>query len=480
MTKLSAFEEYTLLGQIDEGGMGVVYQAVHRGVNRPCALKVMRKCLMTTVEERRRFLTEAEATARLDHPNIVRVARAADFDGQWFIEMELIEGGTLAERIREGPLPPQEAAQMGERLARAVEHAHDRGILHRDIKPANVLLMPDGQPKLADFGLARFLERDSDLTRTLGVLGTPAYLAPELAGGNTRGATVRADIFSLGVVLFECLTGQRPFHGQTPLEILRAVQESPPPRPTTLAPGIAADLETICLKCLRKNPSERYATAGELADDLGRWMRREPISVRPPTPFETLIAKIRRNPVRAGLTALGLLAMVMVVTFIIASRATYYWLMVKIGDEHLITPPGEDGVYRLDLVDEPGPRCTYNFWKSPFGFYNNRKTPSGRFARLEFSGIPEEVASGLHVMVFSDVPGYADIPCSNTLSNASIFKLGIGERRERAYYFSEVNFATSNILARFPEASLRIVLLGAPEDSAPYQPAGPQKSQHRQ
>lgn len=301
MHPLREFENYTILGDIAEGGMGMVHQAVHRGLNRPCALKLIRAGVLATPDERRRFVTEAEAAARLDHPNIVRVLRAGEHEGQWFLEMELVEGGTLADRIAQGAIPPREAAALIEPLARAVQHAHERGILHRDLKPANVLLGSDGQPKLADFGLARFLEKDSDLTRTLAVLGTPAYLAPELASGRARAATTAADIYSLGVILFECLTGQRPFRGQTALELLRAVQETTTPRPSSLREGLPRDMEVIALRCLAKEPARRFASAGELADELKRFLQDEPIHSRPVSVVERIWLWSRRQPAVAAL-----------------------------------------------------------------------------------------------------------------------------------------------------------------------------------
>jgi len=227
------FGEYLLLGEIGAGGMGVVFQAVHLPLNRPCALKLLRDGALASSVMRERFLNEIEAVAALHHPQIVHVWRAAKLEGQLFLEMELVEGGTLADRLESGALPARDAAALVAGLSRAVQHAHERGVLHRDLKPANILLDEAGSgPKLTDFGLARLLNHESDLTRTLAVLGTPAYMAPELASGEAREATIAADVYSLGAILYECLAGQPPFHAENVPALLRKVaEEAPSPEP---------------------------------------------------------------------------------------------------------------------------------------------------------------------------------------------------------------------------------------------------------
>lgn len=447
MTPLRQFEHYTLLGQIDEGGMGVVYQAVHRGLNRSCALKLIRAGLLATADERRRFLTEAEAAAWLDHPNIVRVGRAAEFEGQWFLEMELIAGGTLADRIAEGPLPPREAAALVESLARAVHHAHERGILHRDLKPGNVLITEDGKPKLADFGLARFLDNDSDLTRSIAVLGTPAYLAPELAGGQVREATIRADVYSLGVILFECLTGRRPFSGETPLEILRSVQDAPTPRASSVQPGLPRDLEIICLKGMAKEPEHRYASAAALAEDLACWQRGDPIVARPAGLVERAVKWVRRHPLKVGLGVAVFLAIagpLAVAGWYIIRELPYHATVHKIIDDDL------QGVYTLELYDSKTERCTLNFSRNSF------TGADGRWMRLSFTNVPSDWLPRLKVRIHADQAGRPDPPRSPVLTNGQVFRLRVGSFFDRAFYAAEVGWATSNLLDVAPQARILV------------------------
>jgi WD40 repeat protein len=317
------FGDYLLLGQLGAGGMGVVYQAVHQTTGRPCALKLIRGSALADGDGGRvqlaslqqRFATEVEATAGLDHPNIVRVRHAGLQDGEYFLELELIEGGTLAERLEAGPLPAEAAAELVLRLARAVQYAHGRGVLHRDLKPGNVLLGKDGEPRLADFGLARGLERTHNLQRTLAALGTPAYLAPEIAQGSATGATIAADTYSLGAILYECLAGRPPFQAANLPALLRKVaEEEPAPLPAACAAaGEAAppaDLVVIAHRAMARDPARRFASAGELADELERFLRREPIQSRPFTPAERFRLWCRRRPRTALAAAAALLASV--------------------------------------------------------------------------------------------------------------------------------------------------------------------------
>jgi WD40 repeat protein len=295
--------------------MGVVYQARQAGVNRLVALKMILAGEHAGAQERARFRAEAEAVGRLQHPHIVPVYEVGEVRGQPYLVMEYVDGGSLGHRLAGMPLPPREAAQLVEALARAVHYAHQRGIVHRDLTPANVLLsfnrdppggaLREAVPKVSDFGLAKFLAGGGAQTQTGALLGTPSYVAPEQAAGRTREVGPAADVYSLGAILYECLTGRPPFRAETRLETLLQVQTAEPGAPRRLNPRIPRDLETICLKCLRKEPARRYASARALADDLRRYLDGEPIQARAVGQAERLGRWCRRNPKLAGMTALA-------------------------------------------------------------------------------------------------------------------------------------------------------------------------------
>ena len=295
---------YEIEGELGRGGMGVVYKARHLALKRPVALKMIRAGAHAGPEERARFNAEAEAVARLQHPHIVQVYEVGEHHGHPYLALELVEGGSLAQRLRGRTLSPREAARLGETVARAMQLAHSRNVVHRDLKPANVLLTPDGMPKVTDFGLARQLDRDSGQTQAGAVMGTPSYMAPEQAWGRTGAAGPAADVYALGAILFECLTSRPPFQGATVPDTLELVRTQEPVRPRQLNPRLPADLETVVLKCLRKEPEGRYASAEALANDLRRWQSGEPIQARPVRPAERLVKWVRRNPLVAALLAL--------------------------------------------------------------------------------------------------------------------------------------------------------------------------------
>jgi WD40 repeat protein/predicted Ser/Thr protein kinase len=295
------FGEYEVLEEIARGGMGVVYRARDAALERTVALKLLLAGEWASAEFVERFHNEARAAAALDHPNIVPVHEFGERDGQWFLAMRYVEGPTLAQRLRETKCTQREAAALVEKLARAVHYAHQRGVLHRDLKPGNVLLDPAGEPHLTDFGLARLVEQESTLTHTLAVLGTPAYLAPEQAAGQAAAVTTAADVYGLGAILYELLTGRPPFAGGTSLETVRLVLDTEPARPSAIHPAVDRDLETICLRCLEKLPARRYGSAEALAEDLARWSSGRPIHARPVGAFERARKWARRHPARAAL-----------------------------------------------------------------------------------------------------------------------------------------------------------------------------------
>jgi serine/threonine protein kinase len=294
---LPDIEGYEVLEELGRGGMGVVYKARQVSLNRVVALKLIHAGAAAIPEELTRFRREAEATARLSHPNIVGVYEVGEHRGCPYLALELVEGGSLAEKLVQSPLPALRAAQLVQTLALAVQHAHERGVLHRDLKPANVLLAPDGAPKIADFGLARRLDVGSNETRTGSILGTPSYMAPEQADGRVHDLGPATDVYALGAILYELLTCRPPFKTASVLETLEQVRTHEPVRPAILQPGVPRDLETICLKCLEKDPRSRYASAAALAEDLRRFLDGEPITAHSRTLLEQLTRTISHTSV---------------------------------------------------------------------------------------------------------------------------------------------------------------------------------------
>jgi len=304
------FGDYELAEEVARGGMGVIYKARQVSLNRIVALKMILKGVLATPIDVARFRAEAESAAALDHPQIVPIYEVGEHEGQQYFAMKYVEGTTLARAPRQSARA-EVARLLG--VARAVHFAHQRGILHRDLKPSNVLIDSTGMPFAADFGLAKRAGADASLTETGQAVGTPRYMAPEQAASH-KDLTVAVDIYSLGVVLYERLTGRPPFLGDNILEVLRQVRETDPPRPASIVPGLDRSLETICLKCLEKDPGRRYTSGEALADDLDRWLKGEPIAARPVGRLQKTWLWVRRNPALAtacGLAAAGLVAVAM-------------------------------------------------------------------------------------------------------------------------------------------------------------------------
>lgn len=319
---------YEILGEIGRGGMGVVYKARQVGLNRLVALKMILTGADAGPAERARFRAEAESAARLRHSNIVQIYEVGEHEGRPFLSLELVEGGSLETRLNGTPLPAADSARLVEALARAMHHAHQQGVVHRDLKPANILLQKDEGgttkdetessfvAKITDFGLARRINADKPaLTASGAIVGTPAYMAPEQAAGDAKETGPAADVYALGAILYELLTGRPPFQGVTILETLEQVRTQEPVPPSRLVPKLPSDIETICLKCLRKEPGRRYASAAELANDLGRYLRGDPIQARPIPAWEKGWKWARRRPtIAALLVALCSLAVISLVT----------------------------------------------------------------------------------------------------------------------------------------------------------------------
>jgi serine/threonine-protein kinase len=294
------FGSYELLGEIGRGGMGVVYKARQKGLDRIVAVKMILASHIASPEYVSRFQEEARAAAGLRHPHIVQIHDVGQVHGQHFFAMEYIEGMSLADRIRQGPVAPEEASRLLAKVARAVDHLHQHGIVHRDLKPSNILIDAAGEPYVTDFGLAKVFASGSDMTTTGAVLGTPSYMSPEQAAGRPSQVGPASDIYSLGAVLYELLAGRPPFREENPVETLLQVLNGEPLLPRELNPLAPRPLERICLKCLARSSEDRYPSAQALADDLEHYLRGEPLDARAPGVVQRAWRWMRREPALAS------------------------------------------------------------------------------------------------------------------------------------------------------------------------------------
>ncbi len=310
-THVRYFGDYEIIREIARGGMGVVFQARQVSLNRPVALKMILAGQLATEADVKRFYTEAEAAANLDHPGIVPIYEVGQHQGQHYFSMGFIEGQSLSQRLVDGPLPPGDAAELMKKVAESIEYAHQHGVIHRDLKPANILLDSKGNPRVTDFGLAKKREVDSGLTGSGQIMGTPSYMPPEQTGGKWSEIGPAADVYALGATLYAMMTGRPPFQAATPMDTLIQVVGDEPVPPRRLNASIPRDLETICLKCLEKEPGKRYSSAAAMEEDLRRYLAGEPIAARPVLAWERAWKWARRRPVVAGQAAALLLATIL-------------------------------------------------------------------------------------------------------------------------------------------------------------------------
>lgn len=306
------FGRYELVEEVGRGGMGVVYRARQKALGATVALKLVRGSQFASRDEIRRFYAEARAAAAIRHPHIVSVHDVGEFLGQHFLTMDFVEAGSLADRLESGPLDPREAAELLLIVARAVDYLHRHRIVHRDLKPSNILLDEQGTPHVTDFGLAKVFDADCAETASGTIIGTPSYMAPEQAAGRSAGVSPQCDVYSLGAILYEMLTGRPPFAEENPLDTLLQVLEAAPEPLHQRNPRVPRDLEAICLRCLEKSPQDRWTSAADLATELEHFLRDEPVRLPPTSPLDRLRRWARREPALASRLSVLLVATVIV------------------------------------------------------------------------------------------------------------------------------------------------------------------------
>lgn len=443
------FADYQLLERLGSGGMGKVWKAKHRRLNRLVALKLIHAGRFATQTEIERFRREAEAAAALEHPNLVSIHEFGDWDGQPFFTMRLVQGKSLHNSMsREPALSPEDRRKAGlliGKVARAVHHAHQRGVIHRDIKPSNILLDEDGEPHLADFGLAAFLESAQTLTASGEIFGSIPYMAPEQAVGKKNACTTAVDVYALGSILFELLTGKPPHSAETPAGALNQVVNSEVISPRKLNSRIDRDLETICLKCLEKDPLRRYSSAAALAEDLENWAEKRPIGARPVGPIERTIKWARRSPWKL---AFG----VALTAAVVGPLGIVSWFYIREiprrSTVHHIVDRDLHGVYHLDIFAGSEDRCTLNFARQ------HSLGHEGSSLQVLITNVPPEMAAGMRLLIRADQAGRPDPARSPVLTNGQVFRLRVESPLDRAFYCASVGWAATNLLKIAPEAQI--------------------------
>ena len=462
------FGDYELKEIIAEGGMGVVYRARQVSLNRRVALKMIRAGQFAMAAEVERFRVETEAAANLEHANIVPIYEVGQYEGQPYFSMKLVEGRDLDRRIADGEFQfgPADGvvsksdarkiqfriATILAKVARAVHFAHQRQILHRDLKPSNVILDERDEPYVVDFGLAKLLEGTPGATRTRQILGTAEYMSPEQARVE-KWLTTGTDIYSLGALLYHLITGRPPFHGGSQLETLQLVIDTEPVPTTTVNPFVDCDLETICLKCLEKDPIRRYSSAETLAEDLERWLVGKPITARPIAVWERAIKWVKREPYKAGLA----LTIACAVPGLFMLTEFYRREAAHTATEHPVVTHDVNDVYWLPiLVFAQADRCTYNFWRGPFS------SSTGRLVRIEFSKVPPELLPSLRCQIRADQAGRPDPPRSPILRHGETFRLKVESRLDRDFYVTSVGWYATNLLPKASNAAIQLTILPEP------------------
>lgn len=432
--------DYELLEEVGRGGMGVVFRARQRSLDREVAIKMILRGRLASDADLQRFLAEASATASLQHPSIVPVYEAGDIEGRPFFSMKFIEGKTLAERLAEGPLPSREAARIVAQVARGVAEAHRAGLLHRDIKPSNILIDRQGEAMITDFGLAKQTTTDVDLTRTGMLVGTPAYMSPEQAGGRRADVGPASDVYSLGCVLYFALTGRPPLIADSPMDLVMLVVEQDPPPPRALRPNLDRDLEMIVVRCLQKPVDLRYATAAALADDLQAFLADERISARSGH-FNQVVARVFRETHHAAvLEKWGLLWIWHSLVLLVASLLT--WQMAMMGEQRR-------SAYVLVWVIGLGAWAAV-FWKlrqrmGPVTFIERQVAHVWGASMIAIAMLfPMEWWLGLDVLTLAPLLGVV---------SAMVFIVKAGMLSGRFYFQAAALLVTSALMAIWPRYS---------------------------